>query len=314
MHRKQIEKFAQIAECKTLAEVYQANGMTEEEVRELIAGLEDEVGYPVISPSFDGIKLTKYGKILRNNAERILADFTQVEEAMKRVAARQNNCIRFGCFATTHSFMVLPQIAHEFPDKDFKAIVCAARDIVSGLGNGRIDVAVIPTSAVPEGCDSFEIVEESAYLSVPYTSALAMNDEITLDDLRSEPLFMVSDLYGLTQWYEEIFEASGGDPARVQRRELKDYSVEMTDTPCSHFSTSITQLFDSSNSGRVEIPINADVAHRSVSLAWPAEKSAELASIIEFVRENKGKLYTSRAFMPYLLQPARIHNLDSARS
>lgn len=313
MHRKQVEKFAQIAACKTVAEVYQQTGMTEDEVRQVIAELEEEAGYPLISPSYEGIKLTRFGKVLRNNADRIVTDFVQVESAMKRIAAQQQSRIRVGCFATTHSFVVLPQIAHELPDLEFKAIVCATRDIVSGLKNGRIDVAIIPTTAVPKGFESIEITEESAYLSVPYTSSLAMNNEITLDDIKSEPIFMVSDLYGLSQWYDEIFEASGGDPARVQRREVKDYAVEMADTPCSHFSTSVTHLISSSNASRVEIPINAPVAHRSVAVAYNKAMLDRVKPVVEFIEKYKDVLYTSRAFLPYLLQPARIHNLDIAR-
>lgn len=314
MQRESIELFATIADCSTWGEACTKTGMKEDDLHAAVSKLEEEVGHPLLSPPFTNIKITRFGKVLRNNAERISNDFAQMERAMERVAKQQAHRIGFGCFATTHSFMVLPQVAHALPDMDFKVIVCAARDIVSGLQNVRMDIAILPQTAVPEGMASFEIGEEQAYLSVPYTSSLALNDKITLEEVAAEPMYVVSDLYGLSQWYEEIYEAAGGDFARLQRQETAHYLSEMNDTPCSHFSSSIMQLLGSSSSGRVEIPIDAEIAHRKIVVAYDPKNAERLARVIDFLKQNKDALYTSRAFLPHLMHPGRIHNLDAPRT
>jgi DNA-binding transcriptional LysR family regulator len=313
MEKKELEAFTALSQSKTVSEACSKTGLAENELKEIIGRLEDKLGYPVISRVDANVELTQFGKILRNNAERIILDLNQVESAMQRAAGKTEGRIRFGCFTTAHSFVLLGQIANAFPDIDFRTTVCAIRGILTGLAQDKLDIAILPETAVPDGYLSLPVYDEQAYLSVPYNSSLADKQSVSLDDIAHEPIALAADIHGQSQWYESIFKASGGEGARVQHPDMPAFFAGMQDTPLSYFSSSLMELFGVANSGRAELPIDADVAHRKIVLAYPKDKKSKLEPVLDFVAQNKDALYTCSAFIPYLMHPGRIHNLDASR-
>lgn len=313
MEKQELETFVALSHSASIPEACEETGLSEAELKAIIGRLEDKLGYPVINRVDANVELTQFGKILRNNAERIILDFTQVESAMQRAAVKTEGRIRFGCFTTAHSFVLLGQLANALPDIDFRTTVCAIRGILTGLAQDKLDIAILPQTAVPDGYQSLPVYDEQAYLSVSYSSALASKPCVTLEDIANEPIALAADIHGQSQWYESIFKASGGEGARVQHPDMPAFFAGMQDTPLSYFTSSLMELFGVANSGRAELPIEDEVAHRKIVLAYPQEKKSKLEPVLEYVSKNKDSLYTCSAFIPYLMHPGRIRNLDACK-
>ena len=315
MEKQQLGQFAAMAECKSMQEVEEKLGLPRAESSKILMGLEAELGVPLMNHDHDGLELTSYGKILVDASTHIIVDFSRLEDSIKKEMARQETTIRAGVFAATHCFVMMPQIATQFPKKNFVVSLCVSREVVNDLKKGRIDFAIIPHWAVKgEPLEFLGIEVEQAYLSVPFNSKLVTKDKITLDDLASEPLSLVNDIYGVTQWYEDIYAECGGDMSRVQRSDSDEYVLHMDDTPRSNFSSSVMQMFTSAGADRQEIPIDADVARREIGIAYRKDHEDKLRPILDYVEANKDVLYGEHAFLPHLLYPCRIDNLDVVKN
>ena len=315
MEKQQLGQFAAMAECKSMQEVEEKLGLPRAESSKILMGLEAELGVPLMNHDHDGLELTSYGKILVDASTHIIVDFSRLEDSIKKEMARQETTIRAGVFAATHCFVMMPQIATQFPKKNFVVSLCVSREVVNDLKKGRIDFAIIPHWAVKgEPLEFLGIEVEQAYLSVPFNSKLVTKDKITLDALASEPLSLVNDIYGVTQWYEDIYAECGGDMSRVQRSDSDEYLLHMDDTPRSNFSSSVMQMFTSAGADRQEIPIDADVARREIGIAYRKDHEDKLRPILDYVEANKDVLYGEHAFLPHLLYPCRIDNLDVVKN
>ena len=88
----------------------------------------------------------------------------------------------------------------------------------------------------------------------------------------------------------------------------------MDDTPRSNFSSSVMQMFTSAGADRQEIPIDADVARREIGIAYRKDHEDKLRPILDYVEANKDVLYGEHAFLPHLLYPCRIDNLDVVKN
>ncbi len=309
MQKEQLEQFVKLTHCKSIEDAAQRLGMPEAKVGALIATLEEELGCTLFHKKSKGLDLTGYGRVLRERCPHIILELRHLDEGLEAERRRHALSIHFGFFATTHCFVLMPQIASALEDLLFTASVQASRNIVEDMECNRVHIGIMPEHAVPEGYASVELMEEQAYLSVPFASALSGKDRLTLDDIVSEPIYMVSDIYGVSQWYEKIYTAAGGDLSRAQRPDANEYLLGAASTPRNHFSSNVMQMFGHMGTQRLEIPIDADIARRKIVLAYQKKDAEHLAPIVDYVVENKDVLYSSHAFLPYLLHPGQARNL-----
>lgn len=311
MQKEQLEYFVQLTHCKTLAEAAERTGLPEAKIGVLIAELEEELGCTLFNRKAKGLELTGYGRVLLDRSPHVILELRRLDEALGEERKRQALSIHFGIFTTTHCFVLMPQIAAGLTDLLFTVSVQPSKSLATDLENSHVHIAVMPAGTVPDGYESIPLYEETAYLSVPYTSKLADKDKLALADIATEPIYLVADLYGTSQWYEEIYRAAGGDLARAQRPDTGEYLQNEATTPRNHLSTSLMQIMGTSDADRIEIPIDDPVARREIRLVYKKNPSAELARVVDFVQENKEKFYTPRAFLPYFMHPANsLKNLE----
>lgn len=309
MLKEKLEQFIKLTHCTDIDEASEKLGMPVAEVGAFIATLEEEIGCTLFHKKSKNLELTGYGRVLRARSPHIILELRHLDEALEAERQRYALSIHFGFFATTHAFILMPQIADALTDLLFTTSIQAARNLVSDMKIDHIHIGIMPKTAVPEGFKSVDLLEEQAYLSVPFTSALSAKERLTLDDVVSEPIYMVSDIYGVSQWYERIYTAAGGDLSRAQRPEASEYLLGANATPRNHLSTNVMQMFGNTGAQRVEIPIDDDIARRQIVLAYQEKDAQRLKRVIDFIVDNKEKLYSSTAFTPYLLHPGQRANL-----
>lgn len=309
MKKEQLERFVKISRCKTVEEASQRLGVPEAKIGTFIATLEEEIGCTLFHKKAQGLEMTGYGRVLRERAPHIILELRHLDEGLEAERQRHALSIHFSFFAAPHCFMLMPQIAQGLDELLFTASVQATRYIIEDMERGNVHIGIMPAESVPEGYKSVELFKEQAYLSVPFSSALSGKEKLTLEDVASEPIYMVSDLYGVSQWYEKIYAAAGGDISRAQRPEVGDYLLGANSTPRNHLSTNVMQMLGNAGAQRVEIPIDADIARRSIVVTYQERDAKHVQNTVNFILANKDMLYSSHAFLPYLLGPGQAENL-----
>lgn len=309
MQKEQLEQFVKIAHCKSIDEASERTGLSKARIGALISLLEEELGHSLFHKKAKGLELTGYGRALLDRSPHIILELRRLEEALEEEQKRLSVSVYFGFFSTTHCFLLMPQVASAFPDKLFTASVQASHNIIDDMQREHVHVGVMPTASAPQECVKVPLMTEQAYLSVPFTSSLAGKESITLADVVKEPIYMVSDIYGLSQWYESIYAKAGGDLSRAQRPAADEYLKDSNSTPRNHFSSNVMQTFGNSGAQRIEVPIDDPIARRDIALVYLPKDEKRVRSVVDYIVKNVKTLYSSHAFLPYLLHPGTQDNL-----
>ena len=310
MQKEQLEQFVKLTHCTTVEEAAERMDMPQARIGALIATLEEEIGHSLFHKKAKGLELTGYGRALAERSPHIILELRHLDEALDAEQERLARSVYFSFFSSPHCFLLMPQVASAFPDKLFTSSVQASRNIIEDMGREHVHVGIMPTQAAPEGFEVVPLMTERAYLSVPFTSSLAGKDTLALEDIVTEPMYMASDIYGLSQWYESIYTAAGGELARVQRPAAGEYLRGANSTPRNHLSSTVMQLLGNTGAQRVEIPIEGQVAQREIALVYQKKDAGLVSDVVGYIADNTDMLYSSHAFLPYLLTPGQQDNLS----
>ena len=304
----QLEQFLAIASTGTMRKAAESLYLSQPTLSHNLKKLESELGHQLFDRSHNKMTLTPYGEILQRHTRLLIDDWQELLDELAKEERRQAQTIRVGCYSTVHTFFEMPQIAIAFPSLNFEAWVDDIPEICMKLQEGAFDLIIVPDCDASSSLDLMPIDDEQAYLSVPISNDLSKKQTIALDDLRECQLIVPDNLLGLSGWYKEIVRASGADGLLVERIDRDDYLGKLDSTMKCHFSTTLMHRLTSSGSGRVEIPIEGDVARRIVCCARNAEDK-RLDSIVAFLERNGNRVYSGHAFLPYLLSHGSVRNL-----
>lgn len=308
MEFHQLEQFAAIASCGTMREAANKMFLSQPTLSHNLKKLESDLGHQLFDRSHNKMTLTPYGEILQRHTKFLINDWQELLDELAEEERRQAQTIRVGCYSTVHTFFEMPQLAIAFPSLNFEVWVEDISSICTKLQEDEFDLIIVPDCDVSSSLDLMPIDDEQAYLSVPISNSLSKKQTIALDDLRECQLIVPDELLGLSDWYKEIVRASGADGLLVEYTNRADYLGKLDSTMKCHFSTTLMHRLTSSGSGRVEIPIEGDVARRVVCYGRNAA-DRRLDPIAAFLERNSNKVYSGHAFLPYILSHGNVRNL-----
>lgn len=308
MEFHQLEQFAAIASCGTMREAAESLYLSQPTLSHNLKKLESELGHQLFDRSHNKMTLTPYGEILQKHTKHLIDDWQGLLDELAEEERRQAQTIRVGCYSTVHTFFEMPQLAIAFPALNFEVWVEDISSICTKLQEDEFDLIIVPDCDVSSSLDLVPIDDEQAYLSVPISNSLSKKQTIALDDLRECQLIVPDELLGLSDWYKEIVRASGADGLLIEYTDHADYLGKLDSTMKCHFSTTLMHRLTSSGSGRVEIPIEGDVARRVVCYGRNAA-DRRLDPIAAFLERNSNKVYSGHAFLPYILSHGNVRNL-----
>lgn len=308
MEFHQLEQFAAIASCGTMREAANRMYLSQPTLSHNLKKLESDLGHQLFDRSHNKMELTEYGKILQRHTEHMLSDWRALLDELEAEERRQAQTIRVGCYSAVHTFFEMPQLAIAFQNINFEVWVGGIAAVCQGFREGSYDLVIVPACELSRDFGLAPIEDERAYLSVPICSALADRESLTLDDLRGRQLLVPDDIEGLSDWYRDIVRAAGVDELLVEYTDRETYLSKLDSTLKCHFSTTLMHRLTQSGSGRVEIPIEGEAAHRTVCYARNPEDD-RLRPIASFLDRNNNKIYSGHAYIPYLLSHGNAANL-----
>lgn len=169
--------------------------MTQPTLSKMIAGLEDEVGVPLVQRTKRSVILTNAGQVLCTYFRKMLADY---KEGLERVsAASQGHCgsVRIGFSSAIISHVLPPltkQMAAEHPDIDVILYDATQTELLQLLHNDELDLVFVDAFApatYEELCTKVIYTDELGVI-VSMAHPLAQKEAATLDELRNEKLLI----------------------------------------------------------------------------------------------------------------------------
>lgn len=201
MYNPQLDTFLCVADAGSFNKAAEKLYITPTAVIKQMNLLEAELDIKLFERTHRGLKLTKAGSSLYNDAKHIIKYCQESVERAKRAMEDEENAIRIGTSPMTPAQILVdfwPKIHDVCPELKFQMVPFEnnpenAREILKNLGQNIDVVAGIfdETLLNLRGCAGFKIRELPICCSVSIYHPLAVKDKITVEDLYGQNFLFI---------------------------------------------------------------------------------------------------------------------------
>jgi DNA-binding transcriptional LysR family regulator len=190
MEMSQLEFFLQVIAEGSFSKAADAVGRTQPAVSIAVRRLEEEIGAPLFDRSQKTPTLTEAGVCIQDYAQRILSLRDQARGAVAELRTLRRGLVRVGANEST-SLYLLPQVILAFRERHPEIKVEIYRHVSERLPREvlerNVDFAVLAFEPTDRDLESFCVLRDELALILNPTHPLASRDEVTIEELGSEP-------------------------------------------------------------------------------------------------------------------------------
>lgn len=219
---RRVRYFLAVAEELSFSRAAARLHMAQPPVSYQIKQLEADLGVLLFERTRRGVRLTDAGRVLYDEARRIMIQLEQTARMVERVGSGEVGRLNLG-FVPSASNEVLPRLLHRFgqsfPGVEIFLQEMKPDDVVERLLNSRLDVGFFYLPCEEEGLEFRPVSRESFVVALPDGHALAAEPEVELAHLGDEP-FILPMRYKMPGLYAQVIEAcraAGFTPWAVQK-------------------------------------------------------------------------------------------------
>ena len=194
---QRLRAFALILDLGSISAAADALGYTQSAVSQQLARLEREARIDLVDRSQRPLRPTAAGAALRPQVERVLAAVAGAEAAIEE-ARNATLRLRLAAFPSALSSFIPTAVrdlrrAHDGPT--VRVVQLETAEAIEELQRSQVDLAVvhhIPGVAVPDtgGLLRRRLLVDDLRLVLPEGHRLARREEVSIEDLRDEPLIL----------------------------------------------------------------------------------------------------------------------------
>ncbi|WP_183939944.1 LysR family transcriptional regulator [Rhizobium paranaense] len=194
MELEQIRCFVAVAEELHFGRAAQKLGILPASFGRHIRMLEESLGVALFNRTTRSVSLTEEGALLLEEVKPILARLDSVAEKFRAAGRKSTPLLRIGAIDSAAAGLV-PMLLHDFREIAPHAVTQLVEDksirLIPKLLAGRLDIALIrPRDGLSRSLVIRPLFHETAVVAVASTNHLASKAEITIADLRDEPLIV----------------------------------------------------------------------------------------------------------------------------
>lgn len=190
---RQLEIFVKVAELGSFSKAAEALFLTQPTVSEHVRALEDELGLRLLDRLGRGATLTRAGRLLGSYATRMLALSREARQAMDSFQGRLSGELIIGG-STIPGEYVLPALVGRFKDKypdiSITLLIGDSQAVIDWVADGRAELGVAGARIAHRGVDYKELMPDEVVVVVPAAHSWHGRRQITVDELRGEPLLL----------------------------------------------------------------------------------------------------------------------------
>jgi DNA-binding transcriptional LysR family regulator len=211
---RQLEIFVKVAELGSFSKAAEALFLTQPTVSEHIRSLEDELGVRLLDRLGRGAVVTKGGALLQGYAQRLLALSREARQAMESFQGRMSGDLLVGA-STIPGEYILPgligRFKEKFPDIAITLLIGDSQTVTEWVAEGRAEVGVVGARSGYRSVEFRELLPDDIVLIVSAAHPWHGRKQVTLDELRAEPLLLRERGSGTRAALESALAASAAD-------------------------------------------------------------------------------------------------------
>lgn len=223
MELRHLRYFVTIAEEQSLTRAAARLRIAQPPLSAQLRKLETELGTTLVHRSTRGVHLTEAGRILLEEARRILNEVDQAARMTREAGSGLVGRLALG-FIPSASNAVLPPILRrfkaEYPEVSLHLQELRPDELVDRLHDRRVDVGFFYLPYDDPSLHLHRVAEEPLVLALPATHHLAHRTEVSLAEAADEPFILPTrhgSMPGLYTIVTEACERAGFTPHVVQR-------------------------------------------------------------------------------------------------
>lgn len=187
--------FAVVADRLSFTQAAKDLFITQPSLSRQIQQLEHALGTRVFERTGNQIRLTSAGVELRTRVQDLLLDWQEAARVVRSLAAQEANTLRIG-FVATGGGILARRARATFTGKNPSTLIEPKRLDWGGetdaLRQGLVDVAFIWLPADTTGLRVQVVATERRWVALSRTHRLAVQETVSINDLRDEPLMWTS--------------------------------------------------------------------------------------------------------------------------
>lgn len=167
-------------------------GYTQSNLTQMMRTFEDELGIPLLIKSSRGVEPTNEAKLLLPSMRTMISMEEKFFQEADEIRGIRRGVIRIGSYVSTSSTW-LPQVIRYFqsayPDVEFNIIESGQEEMLRGLMNGTMDIALMSRPENNE-IDFIPVLEDPMVVVFPADHELSRFDSVPVSRLSRYPLIM----------------------------------------------------------------------------------------------------------------------------
>jgi len=213
---RQLEIFVKVVELGSFSRAAEALFLTQPTVSEHIRTLEDELGVRLLDRLGRGAAVTKGGALLLSHAQRMLALAREARQAMESFQGRMSGELLVGA-STIPGEYILPALIgrfkEKFPDIAITLLIGDSQAVTEWVAEGRAEIGVVGARSTHRGIEFRELMPDDIVLIVSSAHPWHGRKQVTLEELRGEPLLLRERGSGTRGALETALREAGADIA-----------------------------------------------------------------------------------------------------
>lgn len=182
-----LEYFKIIAESGSLTKAAQQLHITQPAMSAMLKKPEDELGAPLFDRSPNRIYLNQIGEIALIHVNTILRNVEQMKADILSTARRGQSLSMAFCDPGVRWFSV-PRFSVSYPDVQVKDDLYEGNEAAKLLSERVYDLMVTPQKIQDARVQSLPFLHDQVYLSIPESSNLVGNRNISIREIPAQPL------------------------------------------------------------------------------------------------------------------------------
>ena len=201
---QRLRAFLAVAKARGFSTAAREVGQSQSSLSQAVAALEDDLGQPLFIRDGRSIHLTEAGRILREHAERALAELSRATDALSALRDLTRGSLLLGTSDTLASYLLPPVFAAfraRYPDVELRLDNRTSPAVAERVAQHRVDLGVIslplPRALRIAGRPASEVLcfetlrAQREVIICPPGHALAKRRALSLAELAGQPLVLL---------------------------------------------------------------------------------------------------------------------------
>lgn len=215
LNLRQIEAFRAVIETGSMTEAGKVLAVSQPAISRHIKDLEDRFGIRLFIRHAGRIEPTKDAMALHREVGRCLGELEQMVKFANDLGEFRRQRLRIAS-VVGHSYFLLPGVISEFhkkfPDVTISLRSGSSSEVVDAIDKGQSDIGFALLSMETQGVRIEQLPETDQVCILPSDHPLASKPEISAQDLKSEPLLLISENSLMRKRLLQTFESEGVTP------------------------------------------------------------------------------------------------------